>query len=101
MEEQLKNFNKLKRDRSELKGPLKQRVITQKGLTEAIVNHANNNEWEMLLKCLEALNDNTIHLFDIMDKQVKVFDAILKLLQEVMMDKMSLSVYIDYITYSI
>lgn len=48
-----------------------------------------------------ALNDNTIRLFDIVDKQEKFFHAILNLLEEVMMDKMSLdvlSIYNDYIT---
>src|SRR5438046_2482741 len=51
--------------------------------------------------CLVALNDNTTHLSDIINKQDKVFDAILKLLEEVIMDKMSLdalSIYRDYIT---
>ncbi|PKY54452.1 hypothetical protein RhiirA4_473276 [Rhizophagus irregularis] len=55
----------------------------------------------MIRKCLVALNDNTIRLFDIVDKQEKFFHAILNLLEEVMMDKMSLdvlSIYNDYIT---
>jgi hypothetical protein len=42
----------LKYNRSELEEPLNQRVITQKGLTEAIVDHANNNNWEILRSCL-------------------------------------------------
>ena len=56
------------------KEPLRQRVITQKGLTETIVKHANNNDWRMLKNCLIALDDNTKHLFDIMNKQENVFD---------------------------
>jgi hypothetical protein len=94
-------FNKLKRNRLELEEPLNQRVITQKGLTKAITDHAKNNNWEMLKSCLVALNDNTNQLFDIMDNQREVFDAILKLLEELMEDKMylrTLAVYRDFIT---
>jgi hypothetical protein len=61
----------------------------------------NNNEWGMLRKCLVALNDNTNHLFDIMDKQEKIFDDVLKLLEEVIMDEMyldALSVYRNLIS---
>ena len=55
----------------------------------------------MLKSCLVALNDNTNQLFDIMDKQREVFDGILKLLEEIMEDKMylrTLAVYRDFIT---
>src|SRR3954464_6803350 len=100
-QKQAVNFNKLKRNRSELEKPLNQRVVTQKGLTKAIVDHSNNNNWEMLKSCLVALNDNTNQLFDIMDKQREVFDGILKLLEEIMEDKMylrTLAVYRDFIT---
>jgi hypothetical protein len=89
-QKQAVNFNKLKRNRSELEEPLNQRVVTQKGLTKAIVDHARNNNWEMLKSCLVVLNDNTNKLFDIMDKQREVFNSIIKLLEKFMMNKMYL-----------
>ncbi|RIA85877.1 hypothetical protein C1645_830156 [Glomus cerebriforme] len=64
-------------------------------------NNINAAETAHILKsCLVALKDNAIKLSDLMDKQDKVFDRILKLLKEVIMDQMyldTLSVYIDYI----
>ncbi|GBB93412.1 hypothetical protein RclHR1_21650001 [Rhizophagus clarus] len=95
-----KSFNKLKYEYLEFKEPLKQRLISQKELTEMIVNYMNNNDWKMLKNCLVTLNDNTIKLSNLMDKQDKVFEAILKFLEKIIMDRMcldTLSVYRNYI----
>ncbi|CAB4380812.1 uncharacterized protein OCT59_016058 [Rhizophagus irregularis] len=90
----INQLNQLKRNSSELQEPLHQRVVSQKG-PETI------DDWEMIKECFMALNDNTNHLFDMMNKREKVFDAILNLLEEILIDKMSLvddlSIYRDYI----
>ncbi|RGB26750.1 hypothetical protein C1646_674542 [Rhizophagus diaphanus] len=91
----INQLNQLKRNSSELQEPLQQRVVSQKG-PEAI------DDWEMIKNCFVTLNDNTIHLFDIMDKRKRTCDAILNLLEGFLIDKMSLvddlSIYRDYIT---
>ncbi|PKY27434.1 hypothetical protein RhiirB3_443151 [Rhizophagus irregularis] len=90
----INQLNQLKRNSSELQEPLHQRVVSQKG-PETI------DDWEMIKECFMALNDNTNHLFDMMNKREKVFDAILNLLEDILIDKMSLvddlSIYRDYI----